>query len=130
MSENPLAGLSVPSPKEMAAEIVSRMGSGPVDLSNPLRRLQLVHFIEESLERALDWRLAPAVRGAVDKAVDHVFRLMKDPGYQEKRRRYYATAKIRRAEARKKKAEAERIARMAYSRGRLQVKDRQKETIQ
>lgn len=133
MSENPLSGLSVPSVKALAAEIVSRIRPGVLDLSNPLQRQRLANYLEYALGMALNLEVRSTLSKATERAIAHVFRLMDDPDYQEKRRRRLAESRKVKAERREKERAAqelvERNARMDYSKGRLQKAEVPKPTV-
>jgi hypothetical protein len=128
MVDNPLAGISIPSLCDIAEEVVGRMGTSKIDLSNPLQRRRLKDYIEQALGMAINFELERALQAASSKAVTHVFRVMRDADYQAKRRLAAVARAARRVEAKQKKAEAEREARMDYS--RRQIKPVEKEIIQ
>lgn len=121
MSENPLAGISIPSLRDIVEQAIGRMGIATIDLANPLQRGRLVSYLEQSLGLAINLELERAIEAATKRAVTHVFRVMRDAEYQEKKKRHQEKRRKDRAEQREKKQAAEREARMDYSRQKLQV---------
>ena len=124
MSDNPLSGLQIPSLKDIADEVVERMGSGVIDLANPLQRKRLKDYIEQAVGMAVTFELERALHAATDRAITHVFNVMRDENYQEKKRTRRIAAQAKRLEARKQKDIAEREARMDYSKSHLEVSKR------
>ena len=124
--DNPMAGIRVPSLRDIALSVVGNMSSGILDLS-PLQRGRLTNYIEQALQIEMDGRLKRAIEDATARALQHLFRLMRDPGYQEKRRKARAAYMKVSMERRAKKKQEEAEARMNYSRRRFDVS---KERIQ
>jgi hypothetical protein len=124
--DNPMAGIRVPSLRNIALSVVGNMSSGILDLS-PLQRGRLTNYIEQALQIEMDGRLKRAIEDATARALQHLFRLMRDPGYQEKRRKARAAYMKVSMERRAKKKQEEAEARMNYSRRRFDVS---KERIQ
>lgn len=127
MSDNPLAGLRIPSMNDIVDAAIDRIGDRIIDLGNPLQRRRLKSYIASGLSLAFQCELERALQAATQMALKHVFRIMDDPDYQEKRKRYRAKRAVDRKIEREKKAEADRQARMDYSRRKLNV---EKETVQ
>src|ERR1035438_1187815 len=119
MADNPLSGISIPSLKGIAEEVVERMGEGVIDLRNPMQRQRLRDYIERSLEMSMQFGLERAIQKATERAVAHVFRVMRDADYQEKRRQRLACAAKKRLETKRQREEAAREARMDYSKRAL-----------
>lgn len=115
MSDNPLSGISIPSLVDVADEVVGRMGEGTIDLRNPMQRQRLKRFIEQAIDSALKFKLEHALEKATARAIDHVFQVMRDADYQEKRRKRAAERVKIREEKRKRADAAAREARMDYS---------------
>ena len=121
MADNPLSGISIPSLKDIADEVVGRMGEGVIDLRNPMQRQRLKNYIEQAIGMSMQFGLERATKKAAELAVGHVFQVMRDADYQEKRRkRREATAKNL-AENRKRSEDAKREARMDYTKRRLDI---------
>jgi hypothetical protein len=127
MSDNPLAGLKIPSLEQIVEQAVSYLGIRTVDLANPLERRRFKDRLEQCLSMALDFKLKRALEAATERAVEHVFRVMKDAEYQEKRHKHREKRRKASAEKREQREEQERQARMDYSRKKLEIK---KATIQ
>ena len=125
--DNPMAGIRVPSLRNIALSVVGNMSSGILDLSSPLQRDRLTNYIERALQIEMDVRLKRAIEAAVARALKHLFRLMRDSDYQEKRRKARVASMKVSAERRAKKKQEEAEARMNYSRRRFDVS---KERIQ
>jgi hypothetical protein len=121
MTDDPLAGLRIPSLRDLCEKAVGRMGIATIDLTNPLQRARLIGYLEQGLGIALNYELERALEAATSRAVTHVFRVMRDAEYQEKRRKYREGRAKKRAEERSRKKAAEREARMDYSRRNLEV---------
>lgn len=83
MSDNPLAGLQIPSTQDIARRVVERMGAGVIDLRHPINRERLRNFIAQQLDMALQFELERALSAATDRALRHVFATMRDPEYPE-----------------------------------------------
>ncbi len=86
MADNPLAGLRIPSLREIVATAVDRLGKGTLDLAHPLNRERLISHLESSLNHAMRWELERAIAAATARAVSHVFNVMRDADYQEKKK--------------------------------------------
>jgi len=120
VSDNPLAGLRVPSASELADEAVELLGIGTVDLSNKLWRERLRAVLEHVIGHAMG-TVEAALLSSQEKAVRHVFRLMEDPTYQDRRAARRKVAKERRIERMKKQAEDLAAARMEHQKKKLEV---------
>lgn len=94
MNENPLSGVSIPSAKELAGRIIDQFGSVKIDLSNPMHRERFRELLTKTIGWNLD-RIQTALLQTHEKAIHHVFNLIKDPAYQDKRMK---RQKARRAE--------------------------------
>ena len=121
MADNPLSGISIPSLKGIAEEVVERMGEGVIDLRNPMQRQRLRDYIERSLEMSMQFGLERAIQKATERAVAHVFRVMRDADYQEKRRKLREIRAKNMAENKKRSEDAKREARIDYTRRQLDV---------
>lgn len=121
MNDNPLAGLRIPNLRDLCKQAVGHMGIATVDLANPMQRARLIGYLEQSLGMALNVELQRALEAAASRAVTHVFSVMRDADYQEKRRKCREGAAKKRAERRAQKKAAEHEARMDYSRRHLEV---------
>ncbi len=119
--DNPLAGLSIPGLRDLCARAVGRLGIESIDLANPMQREQLIRYLEQGLGMALDSQLERALEAATSRAITHVFRVMRDVDYQEKRKKYRAAGRKAAAERREQRKAADREARMDYSRRKLEV---------
>jgi hypothetical protein len=86
MSDNPLAGLSVPSVAELVEYVMTTIGTATIDLSNQVQRDKLRLLLSVSLERTIQFGLQEALEKATGKAVSHVLALMRDPAYQKARK--------------------------------------------
>lgn len=124
MAENPLAGLRVPSINGMADELMRHMGDRLVDLSNPLQRQRLRNFLEHYIGVLVGHELERAVKAATDKAIEHVFELMRDQDYQEKHRKYREARLKKRAEHREKQKAVARETMMDYSKKQIKIEKR------
>jgi hypothetical protein len=127
MSDNPLAGISIPSSHDIAERTVEMMGIATVDLANPLQRRRLITILEEYLSLALRFELERAIKATTERAVEHVFKVMRDIEYQDKKRNSRERRQKQQAEKREQKKIVAREARMDYSRRNLEVS---KTTIQ
>src|ERR1039457_1995289 len=114
--DNPMAGIRVPSLRNIALSVVGNMSSGILDLSSPLQRDRLTNYIERALQIEMDVRLKRAIEAAVARALKHLFRLMRDSDYQEKRRKARVASMKVSAERRAKKKQEEAEARMNLTR--------------
>ena len=122
MSDNPLAGVSIPSVADIVRKAVDDLGGGVIDLRNPLQRQRLRDRLEQSINHGLQWELERAITAVTEKAVRHVFAVTRDSAYQDKRRRYYEKRKEQRMIAKAKQEEMERqVRRMDYSKQKLVV---------
>jgi hypothetical protein len=110
MSDNPLSGLSIPALSDIAREVVARLGTGTIDLSSPLQRKRVEQFIEFALGSAITCELESALHHATGRAITHVFRVMRDADYQEKKRLRREERRLKRQEAKRLKEEPERAA--------------------
>src|ERR1035438_8670347 len=126
MADNPLSGISIPSLKGIAEEVVERMGEGVIDLRNPMQRQRLRDYIERSLEMSMQFGLERAIQKATERAVAHVFRVMRDADYQEKRRKLREIRAKNMAENKKRSEDAKREARMDYTRRKLDVRSEER----
>lgn len=124
MPDNPLAGLQIPSLAEIVEKAVGMLGIGTLDLAHPLQRERLRKALEQNLSLELEWTLQKTVEAAAARAVSHVFKVMRDPDYQGKRRKRLAKSRQEGLQRRAEKAEAERKARMDYSKQNLEVTKR------
>lgn len=109
VSNNPLAGLSVPSATELADRAVAMLGTGQLDLSNRLWRQRLKNVLERVLECAMRDLQGVLLQGQ-EKAIRHVFALMEDADYQNARAKRQKASLMRRKELAKQR-EDERAAR-------------------
>jgi len=121
MSENPLAGISVPSMKLIAKKVVADMAENTLNLSNALARKRLESHIEHVLSCEMEFTLRAAIENAVSKSLKHVFRLMDDPDYQAKRALARVAARKQANIRREERKDREREARMNYSRWKFDV---------
>lgn len=107
-----LSGLSVPSVKDLVDRCMATLpSSGMFDFGHPLQRERIRKTLHVAFDRAL-MELSPAFEKAQEKAVRHVFSLMRDADYQEKRaaqRKKRLQDKIQRA-TEQKRAEVEKVA--------------------
>lgn len=130
MSNNPLAGISVPSAKAIADEVMSHFGTAVLDLSKPLARERLRKHIEFCLSRTIDMNLERAMTLATEKAIRHVFSLMRNPNYQEDRAKRQKANRQRQMERQAdddKKLQAERAERQKK---KMQVVEKVRPVIQ
>lgn len=127
MADNPLAGLSIPSISDIVEGVMTGLGGGIFDLSHPLQRSRLKKLIENSLRMILEIEVKHALQAATERAVAHVFKVMEDAEYQEKKRVNREKRRLKSMERKHKREEAEREARMDYSKKNLKVS---KPTIQ
>lgn len=129
-SDNPLAGLRIPSARSIADEVMNAIGHRVIDLSHPLNRERMRDVIEHWIVLALERGLETALTAATERAVGHVFRTMRDADYQEKKREWLALARKRKQEQRAVKDAAAREARMDYSKKRIETVNVPKGSIQ
>lgn len=118
---NPFAGLSIPSLSDIVEQAVGRMGIAIIDLGNPLQRQRLMKYLEQGLSMALQFELERSLSAATNRAITHVFRIMRDADYQEKKRKSREASRQKRAVVKEKRQAAEREARMDYSRRKLEI---------
>ena len=123
---NPLSGLRIPSLADIAERAVSMFGKSVLDLSHPLQRDRLRQAIESSLRVSLDGFLEPAILQAQEKAIRHVFSLMADQDYQNKRAQRLKASRERRKERR----EEDERARVATDRAKISPVKTDKVVIQ
>lgn len=121
MSDNPLAGVPIPSLSDIVESAVERLGDGVVDLSNKLQKDRLREWLVHTLDCAITSELERAINISMNKAVTHVFRVMRDEHYQAKRKRRLEESRKQRALKREKREAQERKERMLNSRARLKV---------
>lgn len=110
--ENPLAGISIPSLTGMVDDVVEQLGRRQIDLSNGLERQRLKQYLVQGIDYAFKFQLEDALHKATDKAVTHVFRVMRDEEYQRKRAEASErrkTGRLQRAAEKEKEAQAERM---------------------
>lgn len=121
MSDNPLKGISIPSYRGIGIATVDSLGIGTVDLANPLQRRRLAQEIEVYLSMHLEGELERAIEAVSQRAIAHVFKVMRDSDYQEKKLERQKKARVAAMERKAEKDKREREARMDYSRKHLEV---------
>lgn len=127
---NPLGGISVPSTKAIADEVMSYFGTAVLDLSKPLARERLRERIEFCLSQTIDMNLERAITLATEKAVRHVFSLMRNPNYQEDRAKRQKATRERRLERQVEDAKNLEAARAEHQRKKMQVVNQDRTVIQ
>jgi hypothetical protein len=106
MADDVLCGLKIKSTEaivEEAWESLGPMGSSHIDLGNALMRKRFKDALVSSLNFSIQIDVEGAIEASTKRAIEHVFRLMRDSEYQEKKKRRQQAAKERRAAKRGEK---------------------------
>lgn len=127
MTTHPLSGIRIPSIQDIVEQVMARVPEAVLDLRNPLQRRRMREWIEQAVGRAVETEMEQALGVASRKAIEHVFALMRDADYQDKKAKRREESRKRSRERREKREAAEREARMDYSKKRMRV---EKETVQ
>jgi hypothetical protein len=126
MADDVLSGLKIKSTQDIVDEAWEALGSAGrshIDLGNALMRKRFKDALVSRLNLSIQLDVERAIEAGAKRAIEHVFRLMRDSEYQEKKKRRQHAAKERRAAKRAEKdaidAKLESERRMASTASKL-----------